>query len=141
MFEVPNMYQPNLILTNSNIQWRLLSFCFWPGYTACGILVHWPGIEHVPSAVEEVRNPNCRTTRKFFKDIFQLLLLWLFWHNWPVCCSEAVIDHRGLLIAERVGLTIIAILSVRNLTHSTRTGLLNWNGIISSNVTTYVHVC
>ena len=65
MFELSNMYQPNLILTNSNIQWRLLSCCFWPGYTACGILVPWPGIEHVPSAVEEVRNPNCWATRKF----------------------------------------------------------------------------
>ena len=29
MFELPNTYQPNLILTNSNIQGRLLSFCLF----------------------------------------------------------------------------------------------------------------
>lgn len=83
----------------------------------------------MPSAVEEVQNRNCWT--KFensltsYRCFSVVIIVRLFWYNWPVKGSEAGLNHRGLLIAERVGLTIIAILSVRTLTHSTRTGLLN----------------
>ena len=45
-----------------------LSF-FWPCYTACGILVYWPGIEFMPPAVE-VQSINHWTTVKIPNSSF-----------------------------------------------------------------------
>ena len=49
-------------------------FFFWPCSTACRILVSWPGIKPVFSAVKE-QCPNHSTTRKFLKLFFISALL------------------------------------------------------------------
>ena len=59
----------------------------WPCRRACGILVPWPGIEPVPSAVK-AQSPNHWTAREFLIDCFLqapfTFLIWPFFQMLPL---------------------------------------------------------
>ena len=65
----------NLLLSKTFLQAHSFYFIlFLPHHSACGILVHWPGIKHVSLAVE-VQTPNHWTTREFPSNPLQVPFL------------------------------------------------------------------
>ena len=85
---------------------------FWPHHTACGILVHWPGIEPVPP-VEEAWRLNHWTTRKFsvyhfflkLNPLFEIALFCFFLFFNECFISEGILKKWfGGWIIETLGL-------------------------------------